>query len=128
MRSTKTAPPVEVIGLRSAFGEHLIHDDLNLSVKRGEVLGVVGGSGAGKSVLLNTIIGLKTPEGGQVKVFGIDIAHATHRQWQAIERRVGRALPSRGALDQPDGQGERRRAAARAHPPAPPGNRRAWPT
>jgi phospholipid/cholesterol/gamma-HCH transport system ATP-binding protein len=93
----ETAPPVEVIGLRSAFGEHVIHEDLNLSVKRGEVLGVVGGSGAGKSVLLNTIIGLKTPEGGQVKVFGIDIARATHRQWKAIERRWG-VLFQAGAL------------------------------
>ena len=54
----------------NALGGHVQHDHLNLDVKRGEVLGVVGGSGAGKSVLLRTIIGLNTPKEGSVKVFG----------------------------------------------------------
>lgn len=91
------APPIEVKGLRSQFGDHLIHDGLDLTVKHGEVLGVVGGSGAGKSVLLNTLIGLKAPEGGEVKIFGRDIAHASGRQWTAIERRWG-VLFQQGAL------------------------------
>ena len=50
-------PAVEVRGLTSAFGENVIHQDLEITALRGEVLGVVGGSGSGKSVLLNTIIG-----------------------------------------------------------------------
>ena len=58
------APPIEVKGLRSQFGDAVIHNDLDLTVKRGDVLGVVGGSGTGKSVLLNSIIGLKRPEAG----------------------------------------------------------------
>src|SRR6202040_2777750 len=91
------APPIEVRDLTSAFGDNVIHEHLNLTVKRGDVLGVVGGSGAGKSVLLNTIIGLKRPEGGSVRIFGADIQHARRRQWTAIERRWG-VLFQQGAL------------------------------
>ena len=91
------APPIEVRHLRSAFGDHVIHDDLNLTVQRGDVMGVVGGSGAGKSVLLNTIIGLKRPEAGMVRIFGADIQHARRRQWTEIERRWG-VLFQQGAL------------------------------
>jgi len=93
----ESAPPVEVKGLTTAFGDHVIHDNLSLTVKRGDVLGVVGGSGAGKSVLLNTIIGLKPPEGGSVRIFGTDIRHARRRQWTEIERRWG-VLFQQGAL------------------------------
>ncbi len=92
-----SAPPIEVRDLRSAFGDHVIHDGLNLTIQRGDVVGVVGGSGAGKSVLLNTIIGLKSPEGGTVKIFGADIRKARRRQWTAIERRWG-VLFQQGAL------------------------------
>jgi len=90
-------PALEVIGLRSTFGDNVIHEDLNLAVKRGEVLGVVGGSGAGKSVLLNTIIGLKRPAAGVIRVFGQDLEHASRRRWSAIERRWG-VLFQQGAL------------------------------
>ena len=90
-------PMIEVVDLVSAFGDRVVHDHLNLTVKRGEVMGVVGGSGAGKSVLLNTIIGLKRPEGGQVKVFGQDITHSNERQMEAIDRRWG-VLFQNGAL------------------------------
>jgi phospholipid/cholesterol/gamma-HCH transport system ATP-binding protein len=90
-------PAVEVHGLISEFGDNLVHDGLDITVKRGEVLGVVGGSGAGKSVLLNTIIGLRNPQGGTVKVFGQDIERASRRRWSAIERRWG-VLFQQGAL------------------------------
>jgi len=92
-----SAAPIEVKGLVSAFGENVIHDGLDLVVKRGEVLGVVGGSGTGKSVLLNTLIGLKEPEGGQVKLFGKDLQTASSRQWNALEQRWG-VLFQGGAL------------------------------
>jgi phospholipid/cholesterol/gamma-HCH transport system ATP-binding protein len=92
-----TAPPIEVKDLVSRFGDHVIHDGLNLTVPRGKVVGVVGGSGSGKSVLLNTIIGLRAPQGGSVKVFGQDIRYAKRRQWTAIERRWG-VLFQQGAL------------------------------
>jgi phospholipid/cholesterol/gamma-HCH transport system ATP-binding protein len=90
-------PALEVRGLRSQFGDNVIHQDLDLSVKRGEVMGVVGGSGAGKSVLLNTIIGLKRPAAGVVSVFGQDIERASRRRWSAIEKRWG-VLFQQGAL------------------------------
>ena len=90
-------PAVEVRGLVSAFGDEVIHDGLDITVLRGEVLGVVGGSGAGKSVLLNTIIGLRSPQAGVVRVFGQDIERASRRRWSAIERRWG-VLFQQGAL------------------------------
>ena len=93
----QAAPPVEVIGLATRFGSRVVHEDLDLTVRRGEILGVVGGSGAGKSVLLNTLIGLRKPDGGQVKLFGRDLASASERQWGAIERNWG-VLFQQGAL------------------------------
>ncbi|WP_309091873.1 ATP-binding cassette domain-containing protein [Phenylobacterium sp.] len=90
-------PAIEVRGLRSQFGENVVHENLDLTVRRGEILGVVGGSGSGKSVLLNTIIGLKQPEAGHVSVLGADIANASRRKWSALERSWG-VLFQGGAL------------------------------
>ncbi|MBY0582508.1 MAG: ABC transporter ATP-binding protein [Sphingomonas sp.] len=61
---------IRVRGLRNSFGDQVVHDDLNLDVRRGEIIGVVGGSGTGKSVLMRSIIGLQTPDEGDVTVFG----------------------------------------------------------
>jgi phospholipid/cholesterol/gamma-HCH transport system ATP-binding protein len=66
---------IEVRGLVNQFGAQRVHDNLDLDVHRGEVLGVVGGSGTGKSVLLRTIIGLNEPRAGRIKVLGIDRAN-----------------------------------------------------
>jgi phospholipid/cholesterol/gamma-HCH transport system ATP-binding protein len=90
-------PAVEVRGLVSRFGDNVVHDGLDITAQRGEVLGVVGGSGAGKSVLLNTIIGLRNPQAGTVRVFGQDIERASRRRWTAIERLWG-VLFQQGAL------------------------------
>lgn len=90
-------PPIEVKGLVSRFGDHVVHDHLDLTVNRGEVLGVVGGSGSGKSVLLRTIIGLKQPDGGEVRLFGHDTSEISYSQWSGIERRWG-VLFQHGAL------------------------------
>lgn len=64
--SAASAPLIEVRGLKTAFGTHVIHDGLNLEVRRGEIIGLVGGSGTGKSVLMNTMIGLKRPDAGEI--------------------------------------------------------------
>ena len=62
--------PIEVEGLTNRFGDQVIHQDLDLKVRRGEILGVVGGSGTGKSVLMRSIIGLQHPTAGDISVFG----------------------------------------------------------
>jgi len=91
------SPPVEVRGLVSCFGDHIVHDGLDLTVERGEIMGLVGGSGAGKSVLLRTLIGLKRPDGGKVRIFGQDVHHVSERRLQVIEQRWG-VLFQTGAL------------------------------
>jgi phospholipid/cholesterol/gamma-HCH transport system ATP-binding protein len=65
--------PIVVEGLTNAFGDFVVHDSLDLKVRRGEILGVVGGSGTGKSVLMRSIIGLQRPAEGDVRVFGQSI-------------------------------------------------------
>ena len=68
--------PIRVKGLRNAFGDQVIHDGLDLEVRRGEIIGVVGGSGTGKSVLMRSIIGLQIPEAGTIEVLGRSITDA----------------------------------------------------
>ena len=74
-----------------------MHQGLNLDVKRGEVLGVVGGSGTGKSVLLRSIVGLRRPTDGKIHVFGKDLMALSGQSRAMVERRFG-VLFQRGAL------------------------------
>ena len=67
---------VEVRGLVNRFGKSVIHNGLDIDLKRGEILGVVGGSGTGKSVLLRSIVGLQKPSAGKVTVLGVDVLKA----------------------------------------------------
>lgn len=80
---------IRIRGLRTQFGTQVIHDGLDLDVRRGEVLGIVGGSGTGKSVLLNTIIGLNRPRAGTIEVFGRDTARLDAVALQQLK--IGRA-------------------------------------
>ncbi len=88
---------IRVRGLVSRFGDNLVHDGLDLDVRKGEILGVVGGSGAGKSVLLNSIIGLREPQAGRIEVLGVDVYGGTDRQRRDLEKRWG-VLFQTGAL------------------------------
>jgi len=88
---------IRVRGLVNRLGGNLIHDGLDLDVYRGEVLGVVGGSGAGKSVLLRTIVGLNRPAAGTVEVFGQDPVPHRERPENAVQTRWG-VLFQEGAL------------------------------
>ncbi len=88
---------IQVRNVRNQFGEQVIHDGLSLDVHRGEVIGVVGGSGTGKSVLLRTIVGLRRPNAGTVRVFGQDVTSLTGEARRAVEQRWGVAFQD-GAL------------------------------
>jgi phospholipid/cholesterol/gamma-HCH transport system ATP-binding protein len=68
--------PIVIEGLKNSFGEHVVHEDLSLTVNRGEIIGVVGGSGTGKSVLMRSIIGLQIPDEGSIEVLGRSITDA----------------------------------------------------
>lgn len=78
---------IRIRGLVNRFGSQVIHDQLELDVRRDEILGVVGGSGAGKSVLLQSILGLHGPNEGTIEVLGQTIRHhqaGPHKQWGVL--------------------------------------------
>ncbi len=89
--------PIVIEGLKNSFGDQVIHEDLALKVRRGEILGVVGGSGTGKSVLMRSVIGLQIPEEGTIEVFGKDITAAEDDEEIKIRYRWG-VLFQGGAL------------------------------
>jgi phospholipid/cholesterol/gamma-HCH transport system ATP-binding protein len=80
---------IEVRGLKNGFGTQLVHDNLDLDVHRGEILGVVGGSGTGKSVLMRSIIGLQTPLEGEITVFGEPMIGRDEEEAKDVRRRWG---------------------------------------
>jgi phospholipid/cholesterol/gamma-HCH transport system ATP-binding protein len=80
---------IRVRGLTNRFGEQVVHEDLALDVRRGEIYGVVGGSGTGKSVLMRSIIGLQRPEAGEVEVFGVPMLTSGDRDLQGVRKRWG---------------------------------------
>jgi len=89
---------IEVRGLRNSFGDQVVHENLDLDVRKGEILGVVGGSGTGKSVLMRAIIGLQNPDAGDICVFGKSmIGELNDDEALAIRKRWG-VLFQGGAL------------------------------
>ncbi len=97
MIDAQADPIIRVRGLKNAFGEQVVHDALDLDVRRGEILGVVGGSGTGKSVLMRSIIGLQRPVEGEVTVFGEPTLDRDERDAIEIRKRWG-VLFQGGAL------------------------------
>ncbi len=90
-------PIIQIQDLRNQFGSHVVHEHLDLDVYKGEIIGLVGGSGTGKSVLLRTILGLRRPNAGRIHVFGQSLFDLKDRERAAIERRFG-VLFQQGAL------------------------------
>ncbi len=88
---------IRVRGLVNRFGSQTVHEDLDLDVRRGEILGVVGGSGTGKSVLMRSILGLRVPDAGQIEVLGRDARADDAESRLHIERNTG-VLFQDGAL------------------------------
>ncbi len=90
-------PVIRVRDLVVGFGSHVVLDHLSLEVRRGEILGIVGASGGGKSVLLRTIIGLLPKRHGTIEVLGHDFDTAQDSERRRLERRWG-ILFQQGAL------------------------------
>ena len=88
---------IKVRDLVVGFGDQIVLDHLSLDVRGGEILGLVGGSGSGKSVLLRTIIGLLPKRQGSIEVLGVDLDQANEQERRALERRWG-VLFQQGAL------------------------------
>ncbi|WP_421722984.1 ABC transporter ATP-binding protein [Bauldia sp.] len=88
---------IRVRGLTSGFGDTNVLEDLDLDAYRGEILGVVGASGTGKTVLLRTILGLIPKRAGTIEILGVDLERATLDQREAVDRRLG-VLFQQGAL------------------------------
>lgn len=91
------APILSLRGITNRFGPVTVHEHLDLDVRPGEVLGLIGGSGAGKSVLLRTILGLRRPQTGTVQVLGVDITQGDESAHRAVCRQWG-VLFQDGAL------------------------------
>lgn len=94
---TATEAIIEVRGLRNQFGSQVVHEQLDLDVRRGEIIGVVGGSGSGKSVLMRSIIGLNRPAAGSVRLLATEMMRASETERMQVERRCG-VLFQNGAL------------------------------
>src|SRR3546814_5116378 len=88
---------ISVRGLVNRFGEQVVHEGLDLDVRRGEILGVVGGSGTGKSVLMRSILGLRRPNAGSIDVLGVGARADDADSRLHIERKTG-VLFQDGAL------------------------------
>jgi phospholipid/cholesterol/gamma-HCH transport system ATP-binding protein len=88
---------IELKGVVNGFGGQLVHDGVSLTMKKGEILGLVGGSGSGKSVLLRTILGLRKPRRGKVEVLGEDIYNLSEEGRKKLQEKWG-VLFQDGAL------------------------------
>ncbi|MGO2133597.1 MAG: ABC transporter ATP-binding protein, partial [Halomonas sp.] len=92
-----TESVIRIRDLDNRFGTHQVHENLDLDLFRGEILGVVGGSGTGKSVLLRSIVGLIKPYAGSIEMFGKPLLSLPDAERSQVERRFG-VLFQQGAL------------------------------
>ncbi len=89
--------PVVARGIVNQFGDHVVHDGIDLTVRPGEILSIVGGSGSGKTVLLNSLIGLHTPTRGDIRLLGEPLRQASRKTEMALRNRIG-VVFQQGAL------------------------------
>jgi len=90
-------PVVQLRGIVTRFGPQVVHDGVDLTVRRGEVAALIGGSGSGKSVLMREIIGLVRPAQGQVELLGTNVWTCERDELNALRRRFGMSFQG-GAL------------------------------
>jgi phospholipid/cholesterol/gamma-HCH transport system ATP-binding protein len=94
-----TAAAVELRDVRMTFGGKVVHDGLNLSVRDGEIITLVGGSGQGKTVLLKEIIGLLRPDSGEVFVHGREVTRMNSFELQEVRREVAMVFQGSALFD-----------------------------
>jgi phospholipid/cholesterol/gamma-HCH transport system ATP-binding protein len=90
---------VELAGVQKAFGDNRVYDGLDLSVRRGETMAVIGPSGVGKSVLLKLIIGLHQADAGRIVVGGVDVTRLDEEQLREVRRKVGMLFQGAALFD-----------------------------
>ena len=92
-RSTNPLPTqevvIEMVKVATRFGDHVVHSDINLEVRRAEIFAVIGGSGSGKSTLLREMILLQLPNEGSVRVFGVDLQMLSAAEALTLRQRWG---------------------------------------
>ena len=88
---------IEVKNFRKCFGSKVVHDDVSFYVKKGECLGLVGGSGAGKSVILRSLIGLEKPDSGSILIEDTEVTKLSETEWVDVRKKVAYAFQG-GAL------------------------------
>jgi len=98
VRPEKFEYAIRIRGLKNQFGDAVIHENLDLDVRSGEILGVVGGSGTGKSVLMRSIVGLQTPTAGEIEVYGKTLDTITDQEESRDLRRRWGVMFQGGAL------------------------------
>lgn len=86
---TDTQPIIQISNLKSYLGGSWVHNGLNLAVKKGEVLGVIGGSGSGKTTLLREMLMLRRPDAGSIRIFDCEMTTASYAQLLDVQRRWG---------------------------------------
>ena len=95
-----TAPPmIRLAGLAKRFGDKIVLDGLDLDVRRGESVVIIGGSGTGKSVTLKCILGLLDPDGGRIEIDGADATHLRGRAREAVNARIGMLFQGAALFD-----------------------------
>ncbi len=91
--TARTSQPGDVVielrGVSTRYGEHVVHENLDLDVRRAEIFALVGGSGSGKSTLLREMILLQRPDAGTVRVLGVDLGSLNEREEHALLKRIG---------------------------------------
>ena len=97
MMNEQQDPIIKVSHLQNRYGDHWVHKDVNMTVKKGEIIAIIGGSGCGKTTLLRSILCLLTPTAGDISVFGVNVVHASDNLLLSVQKRWGVMFQS-GAL------------------------------
>src|SRR3989338_425665 len=89
MSAASSETIINVAHVRNYLGGRWVHSDVSFSVKRGEIVAIIGGSGCGKTTLIRSLLRLNTPTGGNISVFGTDILNASEQELLSVQKRWG---------------------------------------